>query len=464
MGIGRLMDIAVRTMGTYQRAIDIASNNVSNAGSKDYTRQKVVLASEVNQGGEGAGVKIQDVLRVRNDILDAQIRKYQSSLSDAEKRSEVMQQIESIIAEPSENGLSTYFNEFFNSWNELTANPNSTQLRLNVVQKGLRLSERYKETVDALSEIQYAIQREANVKVEQINGTLKTINDLNQKIYESEVRGEKASDLKDQRDSLIDDLSKDVNISVQKNSYGAVLVNVGGIYGADQTSYNEFTVSIVNDQMRLVAKNDSASTAVVNGGEFYAIADMYSNKIQDYKASYDKLASTFVDKVNELHMNGFSMVTGGVSSTGIPFFGELDGNGEIINAFADGSMNVNASLLTNPKLLAASSAQGNDGNGTVANQIATLANQKITELNDQTFMQSYTTVLNSIGLDKVIADNFIESGSMVMQNLTGQKMSTSGVSLDEEMTNIMKYQRSYQASSRLIKVADELLQTILNMV
>lgn len=463
MSVGRLLDLSVRTMSTYQSAIDIASQNISNAGNADYTRQKIVLASESVNNGQGAGVKIQDVLRIRDEILDSQLRKYQSTYSDNTERSEILQKIEAILGEPSDDGLSAYFTEFFNSWDELSANPTSTQLRLNVVQKAQQLSERYKDQIDGFSEIQYSLQKDATVQVSQINGYLKEIHELNQKVYETEVRGNDANDLKDQRDKIIDSLSEIVNVSVNKSTYGAVQVNVGGVYGADQSSYNEFKLAIVNGQMRLVQTDNDNAVAIVNGGEFYAISDMYSNKINNYKSEYETLAETFVDKVNEIHMTGNTLVYGGSSTTGIPFFGEVAADGSIVNAFADGKMSINSSILQSPKNIAASSVAGQDGNSTVANQIAALSKTKFAELGETTFIDKYTEILNTIGMDKVVADNGIESGGLVMQNLSAQKMSTSGVSIEEEMTNVMKYQRSYEAAAKLIKIADELLSTVINM-
>ncbi|MFA7418985.1 MAG: flagellar hook-associated protein FlgK [Melioribacteraceae bacterium] len=464
MGVGRLLDLSVSTMGAYQSAIDIASQNISNAGSKDYTRQKVVLASESVNNGQGAGVKVQDVLRVRDEILDSQLRKYQSAYSDSTKRSEILAKMEAILGEPSENGLSTYFTEFFSAWDELSTDPTSLQLRSNVIQKSQQLSERFQDQIEGFSEIQYSLQKEATVQVEEINGYLKDIHELNQKVYESEVRGAESSALMDQRDKLIDNLANLVNISVSKNSYGAVQVNVGGVYGADQSSYNQFKLAIINGQMRLTQKDNDNAIAVVNSGEFYANADIYSNKINDYKASYEQLAQTFVDKVNEVHMQGSTLLYGGSSSSGIPFFGELAADGSVVNAFVNGKMTLNTSILSSSKNIAASSVAGNDGNGDIATQIAALSNTKFSELGESTFTDRYTEILGVIGMDKVSADNAIESGGLITQNLEAQKMSYSGVSIEEEMTNVMKYQRSYEAASKLIQVADELLQTILNMI
>ncbi|MCX7875621.1 MAG: flagellar hook-associated protein FlgK [Melioribacteraceae bacterium] len=464
MGIGRLLDISVRTMSTYQRAIDVAAQNISNAGNPEYTRQKVLFANEVGEQGKGIGVKIQDVMRIRNDILDSQLRKYQSTYSDSEKRSEVLKQIEAIISEPSANGLNTFITEFFNSWDSLASNPNSQQLRLTVIQKAQALSTRFKDTIDGFNEIQYMLQQDAYVQVNNINSYLKEIYQLNQKVYDAEARGTKANELKDQRDALIDKLSKIVNITVQKTENGSVSVNVGGIFGADQTNFNEFEVKMLDGQLRLVAKNDSKTFAFVNAGEFYAVTDLFSNKINSYKAAYENLAKNFVEQVNSLHIQGYTLPISGSSQTNIPFFGELNSGGQIVNAFVDGEIKINSAILSDPRYIAVSSVAGYEGDNSIAIKIAELSKAKIPELGNQTFAENYTSIINTIAQEKVKSDNSIVSNELVVQNLKNQKQSYSGVSLDEEMTNVMKYQRSYEASAKLIKIADEILETIVNLI
>ncbi|MFZ5947798.1 MAG: flagellar hook-associated protein FlgK [Stygiobacter sp.] len=464
MGIGRLLDISVRTMSTYQRAIDVAAQNISNAGNPEYTRQKVLFANEIGEKGNGMGIKIQDVLRIRNDILDMQLRKYQSSLSDSEKRSEVLKQIEAVISEPSSNGLSNYINEFFNSWDALSANPNSQQLRLTVIQKAQALSTRFKDTIDGFSEIQYMLQQDAYTQANNINDYLKRIYELNQKVYDAEARGSKASELKDQRDALIDKLSKIVNITVQKSDYGAVSVNVGGFFGADQSNFNEFEVKMIDGQLRLVAKNDPNTLAYIITGEFYAVSDLFSNKIASYKTSYENIAKNFVEQVNAIHLTGYTLPISGSSQTNIPFFGELNSSGDVVNAFVDGEIKINPAILSDSKYIAASSVSGYEGDNQIAVQIAELSKTKISGLDNQTINEYYTSIINSIAQEKVNADNSIDSNELVVQNLGNQKKSYSGVSLDEEMTNVMKYQRSYEASAKLIKIADQVLETIINLI
>jgi flagellar hook-associated protein 1 len=464
MGIGSVFDTSVRAMSAYQQAIDITSNNISNASNPDYARQRVQFATVTAENGRGAGVTVSDIQRIKDDLLGVQIRNYQSKSSDANKRSQVLSQIESIISEPSDSGLSNYMTQFFNSWDQLASQPNSTPLRLDVIQKAQSVSDRFTQILGGMNDIQTSLQTEALNDVSTINSYLKDLNGLNQRISESEMRGVKANELKDQRDALIGKLSEMVNVSVQNNPNGSVSVNVGGLFGSDLNTYNQFEMKIVNGQMRLVSQTDSSAIAMVNSGELYAVSDLYSNKISQYKSSIENLETVFVNKINEVHMSGNTLVQGANSKTGIPFFGELDANGNVINAISNGQLKVNPDIIANPANIAASDTTDSDGNGSNAINIANLLDTKLKELNGQSFMDNYSTTLNSIGLDKVSTDNTIQSSASILLQLGNQQTSTSGVSLDEEMANVLKFQRSYDAASKMVKIADEMIQTILQMV
>jgi flagellar hook-associated protein 1 FlgK len=463
MGIGKIFDISVRTMATYQRALDVTSQNVSNAGNEEYTRQKVVFGTEETQAGIGMGVKIQDVVRVKNDLIDKQIYQYQSTYSDANKRSELLQQVETILAEPGDYGLSNYFNQFFNSWSQLATNPTSIQYRTQIIQNAQRLSERFKDVYDSISSLQHLLKNETVSKVDQMNSYLKEIYDLNRKIYDNEAVGIKASELMDRRDLLLNELSKLANITISNNEYGTVTVSVGGVLAADRNVYTEFTVKLDGGKLKVVPKADENSTVVLNNGELFALTELYSKQIPKYKSDLENLANVFIDKVNELHRQGYTLVQSGSSSTDIPFFGTLSG-GSVVDAFVDGKININPAILNNPKNIAASGVADNDGNSDYAVNIAALADTKFSELGDQTILEAYSTILNNFGLEKVQSDNRIQTSEMVLQQLNLQKSSYSGVSIDEEMTNVIKYQRSYEAAARLIRAADEMLETIIQMV
>lgn len=463
MSIGRVFNTAVSTMQAYQKAIDIAANNISNSGNTEYTRERVLFGTITAENGIGAGIKVQDVQRVRNELTDAQIRKYQAQYSDAETKASYLSQIETIVSEPSDNGLSSYITAFFNSWDELTTNPNSLGSRSNIIEAAQELSDRIKETYDGLSGMKTTVRDEASTTVTEINTYLKEISSLNQKIYEADVRGMEANELKDQRDATLDSLSKLVNINVQMNDKGAAIVSVGGIEGADLISHHEFELINVDGKLKLVSKEDNSIRSVVTGGILASDIDLYSNKIPEYLSKYENFVTTFAEKVNEVHKTGYTLIQNGVSSTNINFFGKLNDAGNLV-VFDDGELVISNDVLNNTSNIAASDTANNDGNCNIANKIARLGDQKISGLNNQTFLENYNSILTTIGTDKTSSNNAVESTDSILNTLKNQKSSESGVTLDEEEANVLVYQRAYAASAKLISVADELLQTLLSMV
>ena len=220
----------------------------------------------------------------------------------------------------------------------------------------------------------------------------------------------------------------------------------------------------IDGKLRMVSTVDSSAVAVVNSGELFAITDLYSNKIPQYKSGFENLQTVFVNKVNELHLSGNSLIQSGASKTNVPFFGETIVDGIVVDAISNGQIKINSSILNDPKNISVSDVANNDGNGGIANKIARLFDTAFADLNNQSFMDYYSTTLNALGMEKVSSDNSVESSGAILQQLQNEKTSYSGVSLDEEMTNVLKYQRSYDAAAKMIKVADEMIQTILQMV
>lgn len=448
MAISRLFDISSRSLGVYQRALDVTSHNVANANNPDFARQRVVFGAERSQsiaGGEyGAGVKIDEIARIKNDLTDVQIRSYNQKYSDVNKRSMTLGQVESLFSEPSELGLSNLITSFYNSWDELASAPNSTPLRNNVIQATDQLSNKIRSIHEGLGLIKTDLNSEISEKVLEINATIDEIKDLNRQVKSATVTGQSAGDLMDRRDKKIDELSKLVNINVNKDDTGSVSISIGGIFAVDEYSSNKFKMGFQDGKITLTSE-DGSVTAMLNGGELYASIDMYNNQITNYLDGIDTLAQNLMDSVNTQHRAGFGLN----GSQGDFFTGYSKSEGTL-------------SFNHDTNLLAASGASGNTGNSANAIAIAKLADAKL--INGKSVGEFYNSFISGIGTEKKVNDQSAQSNQLVLDQLNMQKSSYSGVSIDEEMTNVIKFQKSYDASAKLIKVADEMIQTLLNMV
>lgn len=452
MGLSRIFDISRRSMAVYQNALDATAHNISNSSNPDYSRQQVKLSTEKAEfsGGFlwGTGVKYDSVERVRNSLTDAQIRTNNQKNSESSRRNELLGQVEQLFSEPSDSGLSSLMNGFFNSWQELSVTPNSMPLRYNVLRAAEKISDKTQSIYENLDLIKTDIMNEMKTKVDTLNNYLEQVQSLNAQIFSFKTSGGNANDLMDQRDQVIDQLSKMANITVSTDSNNSVTVSVGGVFAVDQANVTKFKISEDPGGLSLVSEKGE-TTALLTGGDLYALSDVYSHEIPGYQASIDKLCSTFVDQVNNVHKKGYSLEN--PPGTGIDFF----------EGYSAGVIKINSQISGNPLKIAAS-GDGTSGNSTIAVQIAELSGKAL--ISGSTLNDFYSSLISEIGSKKSLAEQSTDSTDLVLQQLQTQKQSYSGVSVDEEMTNIIKYQKAYEASAKMIKVADDLLQTILNMV
>jgi len=452
MGISRVFDIARRSLSVYQKALDVTANNVANSSNTSYSRQEAVLQASTPQtfGGFvwGTGVTISEIVRARDTYVDTQVRTNYQKQGDSNLQSDILSQIEELLTEPSEDGLGNYITEFLDSWSELGVNPSSTTLRNNVLDTANQLSTKIQTLYDSLSEIKASTVSDFNNSIVTLNDDLEQIQVLNQQIYTASVSGASANDLMDQRDELLDEISSIANVTISYDDGGSALVSIGGILAADRTSSTEFTSSISNGELQLVTAEDGQK-AVINSGELNALSTMYSDKIPEYLSDIDEVVTTLMNSVNELHSAGYSNTD--PTQTGINFF----------SSYSSGTLTVNEEIVNNANMIAAS-ADGTEGNGDIANDISGLVSEDL--IDGQTISEKYSELVNNIASEKSSQEGLGEAYDLVVSQLEEQRSSVSGVSLDDEMTNMIIYQRSYDASAQLITTANEMLQTLIDMV
>ena len=381
-------------------------------------------------------------------MLDKQIINYNQKYSSNDKESLMLSQIEQVFAEPGEQGLSNTLDQFFNTWHELSVSPNSIPLRNSVINIAQSISTRIKGIRGDLDIVKSDTVNDFRVKVNSLNGLLKDIQSFNARVYEANAKGLEANDLMDQRDKAIDDLSKLVNISVSYDNHNVANVSIGGVFAVDASYATEFDYTVNNSQLNLVTVNDQ-KTAKINGGELNALTEIYNNVIPSYVNDIDAIANKLVEKVNALHKTGYSITD--PPKTGINFF----------DGYVNGELVINKDIISDPKMIAVS-ADGTDGNSEIAVKLGELSDEKV--LDGLTFSEKYTTLVSKIGTDKQTVDQLMDSNKLVLDQLENQKSSYSGVSVDEEMTNILTYQRAYQASAKMVQIADQMIQSLIDMV
>jgi flagellar hook-associated protein 1 FlgK len=396
----------------------------------------------------GSGVTLSAIERVRDTFLDSQKIQYSSLSYSAQKQSDILSQLETLLSEPSDSGLSSKITSFFNSFEILTSDSTSSSLRSDVLNAAQSLADKLNTIYSGYQDIKTDLKNEAEEYVKSINEYVKQIQNLNKQIIASETRGTTANELMDERTRILNELSQLANISVQTSSDNSVSVSIGGIFAVDTYNSQEFKVEEQNGSLKIVTAEGGTAMSL-NGGELYATTRMYNEVIPGYLDSLDEVGNAIYESVNAIHSTGYT--TTDPPQTGINFF----------DSYENGLLTINQDILDDTSMLAIS-ADGTDGNNEIALQLAGLQDEEV--IDGETILDVYTSFTNDLANEKVLQDENATTYQSVIDQLNGQISEVSSVSIDEEMVSVLKFQSAYSASAKLISVADELFETLLNTI
>jgi len=453
-------------MSANQVAIDVVSHNVANAATDGYSRQRadLIAASPLRtpQYNIGRGVEVADITRARDSLLDITYRDETSGASYSQRRGMLLGQVEALHGDLDSPGLSTALDQFWTSWSDLAADPSSPAARALVLQAGQELVSHFNRLSNGLDQISATADQRLRYDVDQANALSARIASLNQRIVAAEAGGLTAGDLRDARDLAVDQLSKLASVQVVERSNGSIGVSLRGINVVDG---NNATRLVVNTAGATWGVRTESGTAVTNvGGSIGATIDVLNADIGQVRSGLDAIAQQLAIAVNTVHQTGMNAA----GQTGILFFDDF-GDPTTITAR---NLTLSADVLADSNAIAAGTpatdpVSGNPVYGAGRNDVA-IALSQLREapqaaLGNESIGGSYASSIARIGV-AVHAANDNES---VHVALAGQadiaRSSVSGVNIDEEMVNLIRFQNAYSAAARLVTTADEMLQTILDM-
>lgn len=500
------LEIAKSGLYSSQKGLELTGHNVSNASTKGYTRQVLNLKS-VSANNRisfndtkfevGMGVDVVNIEQIRDNFLDMQYRQELSRQGEYQIKADNLNFIESIFNEPSDTGLTTVINNFFEAFQELSKNPESLTNRALVRQRASALADTIKKTNTQLEELQKELNEQIYDKILEINSLASQIADLNKQIFTLELRKEKANDLRDQRNVLVDRLAQIVDVKTYEDSNGRFSVFIGGETLVNHFDYYELETDKSKIQRKLtfdpldpysqnnlldipglyrVMWKDTNQEINVSTGEIKGLIDLrdgiggiveddngvnYPNKnsytgIPYYLNRLNYFTKTFIDKINQIHTQGYSLDG---SSIGINFFEPEVTNTQL---FYSKNIKVSDDIMNDLNKIASTYDKDNlPGGNDLINDIINLKNDTgiFEEGGIEDFIKS---LISNLGVDSQGAKNFAENQKVMVTQLDNRRQAVSGVSIDEEMTNLIKYQHGYQAAARMINVFDEMIETIVN--
>ena len=452
-GLSQILEIARRALSAQQMGMNVTSHNISNANTPGYSRQRMDLVASnpiwATGGLLGTGVTIGNISRIREGFIDQQIRLNNNAYGSATAQQKILSQVEANLNEPSDTGLSTLMSKFFNSFQDLSVHPEDSGSRTAVLQAGTMLAQKFRTLNTNLTQLRSDLTSDVGAKVDRINVLSQEISALDGQITSAVAAGGDPGDAKDQRDLRIEELSQLANINVSEDSRGSVTVSLGGIQIAAGSGPIALATRTVGDKLQVV---ESQSGAIVNatGGEIGGTLKSYNTDIPSAISKLDQLAGAIISRVNTLHSAGFGL--GNPPSTGNNFF----------TGSTSADIAVDPAISGNVNNIAASGT-GAPGNNDVALALSQVAGEPLLNGNSTSVTQFYGGLVADVGSSVSSADNTAQSQQLILTQLDNQRSSVSGVSLDEEMTNLIKYQRSYDAAARVVTTVDALFQTLLNI-
>ena len=454
------LDSAVKALRAHQLAADIASHNMANALTPGFSRQRVNLRAigpagsfrsrDALLGQVGLGVDASDVNRVRDVLMDVQVRQSLSSSAEHRALASALSQTELRFGEPSDNGLASLMGNFWGTWHDVGNDPESSAARITALHAASTMAGRFQTIQQGLTAQRADLDRRVTAIGNQVNAATQEIAQLNLQIKQTELNGDMANDLRDRRDFLLDELSGLVPISYQEDGDSSVRVYLDNrelVSDAIATKVLAVADPSNPGMMHLVHEQDGTAVAV-NGGELAGVYEARDVGIPDLLTKLDALAAGFIAEVNAVHTTGFGLD----GTTGVDFFTGINASDIALNAVLDGS----------PASLAAAATLGATGDGSIALQIADLQLAQTMALGTESFDDFYANLVSGLGADVQGAQGLAESGELFVSHLEGLRQSVSGVNLDEELMNLNNAQHAYEAAARVITVIDEMLDTLIN--
>jgi flagellar hook-associated protein 1 FlgK len=466
------LNIALSAVQAEQRSLDTTSHNIANASTVGYSRQVSELAAKpglgalsvwgmIIPGQIGQGVEVADVTRIRDMFNDNNLRANYASQGEADVRQTTWQNIETALPEPGSNGLQAAMSSFWSAVQNVSTNPEDTGARQALAQSAQALGLSFQTASNALTAQRADVDTQANAMISQINADATQIATLNTSIAKLKAVGQNPNDLLDQRDKLVDELSTLGNTTTTPGANGVVTVKFGGVVIVDPSTATGLPATMPTRTTFNTGYPATPSVAAgLTGGQLKGLLDAYSTTLNpaaagSMPAKLDQLAISLHDAVNAQHALGFdkSGAAGGL------FFA-----GATITSASQ--LAVNPALVANPSLIAASgSAAGAPGDS--SNMLALFGIRSATAPTGSTlastFDDFYGGMVSSMGLAAQTANRDVNTADTVVNTLEDRRSQVSGVSLDEEMTNLVKFQHAYSAAGRAMSTLNDMLDTLVHL-
>lgn len=451
-------------------AISTAGHNITNANTEGYSRQRVETEaanslSGIGKNVVGSGTRISSISRINDEYVEKQIRNAGRELGFLDEKASVLKQAEDIFNEMNGDGINRLMSRFFNEFRKLSNDPDNEAVRQSVREASQSLVNDFHRLRKEVTEVQHHIDSRIEGVCKEINSSAEAVKELNIRINEMSLNGSSPNDLLDKRDQALKKLGSLVDLSMHKDNFGNYSVDVKGVgplvsgpitesfyvetSPADETGKPDGSYDVKSS-----AAVSGKVTHLVKGGRLGALIEARDELMSSVGGRLDELAFALTQAVNEIHAQGFTRE----GATGVAFFRplhQMERAAEFISlsdAVKDHANNIAAAL-----------EPGAPGDNRIAIAISKIQNEKIMSQGHSTMDDYYNSIVSDIGVSAAKNKFTLNQHKDIVDQLGKIRDQISGVSIDEETTNLMQFQQMFGAAARIIQVADELLKEVLDL-
>jgi flagellar hook-associated protein 1 FlgK len=472
-GLFDTLSLATRALQAQQVGVTVTGQNLANANNPAYARQRVNFQTSdpvpLVNGIQGTGVQVAGIQQIRNSLLDGQIADEssvggywtasQSGLQNAQTElgqflngsAAATDGTASSSSATSSQGLSTQIDNLFSAFQAVATSPTSLSQRQALVSQAETLASSFNQISNRLTAVNKDLNTSITNNVDSANQLLSDIAGLNDEITKTEsATGSTANDLRDLRQQKIESLAQLTNLQSSTAADGTLTITIGGVAMVSGAKVADTLQAYDPGNGQLQIRAATAGTSLtLSGGSIAGAIDTRDGALANLRTGLDSLAAQLIGKVNSVYSAGYDLH----GNTGANFFTGTNA----------ATIGVNANLNSDPSQVQAAGVAGSAGDNTVALSLAQLARQTNAALGNQTFDGAYGKTVADLGNALSNANDQVANQDAVSSMLSKQRDSISGVSMEEELTNLMTFQKAYQASAQIISTVNTMLQTLVTM-
>jgi flagellar hook-associated protein 1 len=450
------LNIAKDALLSHQTAINLVGTNIANANTPGYTRQRPVF-NTLNPS-----VEVGKIERVYDKFLEVQINEQMHNIGYGEARKDELDKIEMIFNEADGGGINELLNKFWSAWEDLSANPSGQAEKQVLVSVSQSLTSIFHSYSNEILSVQDNVNTQIPFLVDQINNYASDIADINARISQEGKNGTNdtgLNSLKDQRVNFLSELAGIVDFHYIENSNGSIsvflsngmpLVEGDQVWELDVVTKNHTSNPSFYDVVFKDDSNKEVINSIITNGSLAGFLEIRDYGVEGYLTRLNTLASSIINQINAQHKLGYDMN----QNLGEDFFDATKIEARNIE--------VSQAILSDINKISASGTVNGDGDN--ASRIGAIKDELLMDDGHSTINNYHASIVGRIGQDVADANRNFDRHTNLASQLTNKRDGVSGVSIDEEMMNLVRFQTGYNAAAKFFSTTDELVDTLMNLV